>query len=299
MDAEHLDHYGNLEKHQERVRQLRKPRSVFTAPASLVPRPSQRSGDLCRRWPNGSSPTEWLRKRITARANVRHNELNSTYIAWPPAPKSSARSPFRCRGSYNVLNSLAVLSVCDYLDVPFQKRRADASLASFAGIQRRIHHSRSRSVASPSSMTFGHHHRPKFASRSRELALGSPVGGSSRHSNHTATPARAISFRSSRVLSTTPTKSSSATSSRPARKPIEGASSESLVKAIRDNGPPRMSPTSRPEPTWQNTWHRFSRPGDIVITLGRRRHSILVQRADHRARSEGGAKVAVKNLVTV
>ena len=133
MDAEHLDHYGSLD-------------NIKKAFIDFINRvPFYGMSALCLDHPGIQSILPEVQKRFVTygmasqadyRArNVRYKGMTSTYVAWRRA-EELGEIELPMPGAYNVLNSLSVLAVCDYLEVPFEK--VAAALANFDGIQRRF-----------------------------------------------------------------------------------------------------------------------------------------------------------------
>ncbi len=290
MDAEHLDHYGHLD-------------NIKTAFIDFINRvPFYGTAVLCLDHPNIQAILPQVEKRFVTygmasqadyRArNVRHDELTSTFVAWHRA-EELGEITIPMPGSYNVLNALAVLAACDFLDIPF--KTVASALASFGGIQRRFT-VRGQVGGITIVDDFGHHPtevratlsgaRSGFAGR-RIIAVFQP---------HRYTRTRdqfqefARSFYDADKVVLTDVFSAGETK-------IDGATSESLATAIRDSGhrdvtyvPARSDVAKHLAP--------LLRPGDIVITLG----AGDIQLSCNELISEleaGGAKVATKNLVTV
>lgn len=290
MDAEHLDHYGNLE-------------AIVEAFISFVNRvPFYGTAALCLDDPTVQSILPRVEKRFVTygmasqadyRArNVRHSELRSTYIAWRRADELGEIT-IPLPGSHNVLNSLAVVAVADYLDVPFAT--IAAALEKFDGIQRRFT-IRGELGGVTIVDDFGHH-----PTEVRATLAGARAGFAGR---------RVIAaFQPHRYSRTRDQFREFARSFYDADKvflcdvfaageaPIDGATSEALAQAIRDSGhrdvtyvPARADVAKAVAPVL--------RPGDIVLTLGA--GDIQLSCNELIAELEkGGAVVAKKNLVTV
>jgi UDP-N-acetylmuramate--alanine ligase len=166
-------------------------------------------------------------------------------------------------GRHNVLNSLATLAVADFLGVPFAK--ITDALAAFQGVQRRF---TVRGIERGVMVVddFGHHPMEVRAT------LAGARGGF---------PGRRIvaAFQPHRFTRTRDQLDEFATAFHDAdkvvicdifaagEKPIEGVSSEVLVRLAREAGHPDITYVPRREDlaAWLDAQ---ARPGDLVITLG-------------------------------
>lgn len=290
MDAEHLDHWGNLE-------------AIKAAFIDFVNKvPFYGTSVLCLDHPNIQAILPEVSKRFVTyglasqadyRArNVRHSELHSTFIAWHRA-EELGEITIPLPGSHNVLNSLAVVAVCHYLDVPF-KTISDA-LASFSGIQRRFT-IRGQIGGITIVDDFGHHPtevratlsgaRAGFAGR-RVIAAFQPHRYS-RTRDQFQEFARSF-YDADKVVMCDVFGAGEA--------PIEGATTESLVQAVRDSGHKDVTHIPSRSDVAKHLASQL-RPGDIVITLGAGDIQLscneLIEELE-----KGGAKVKTKNLVTV
>jgi UDP-N-acetylmuramate--alanine ligase len=261
IDGEHLDHYGSLD-------------NVKAAFVDFINRvPFYGRAALCLDHPVVQSVIHKVQKRFVTygmsshqadyRArNVRHDGLHTTYVAWRRADElGEIRIPMP--GAYNVLNSLAVLAVCDYLDVPFDT--IAKGLDKFEGIQRRF---TVRGEVGGITVVddFGHH-----PAEVRATLAGARAGF----------PGRRIiaAFQPHRYTRTRDQFHEFAQSFYDADKvvlcdvfaagepPIDGFNSESLVKEISDKGHSDVAYV----PSRTDVAEALAdglRPGDIVITLG-------------------------------
>ncbi len=133
MDAEHMDHYGSVEKLEQ----------AFVNFVNRIPFYGMAA--LCMDNPGVQAFLPRLQKRfvtygIAAQAtyrarNVRHDGMITRYMAWRRA-EELGEIILPMPGQHNVLNSLAVLAICDALEVPFAT--IAEALSSFEGIQRRF-----------------------------------------------------------------------------------------------------------------------------------------------------------------
>ncbi len=133
IDAEHLDHYKTLD-------------NVKSAFVDFINRvPFYGTAVLCLDHPEVHSILPKMTKRfvtygMNAQAdyrarNIRRQGLLTTYVAWRRA-EELGEIALPMPGDHNVLNSLAVLAVADYLEVPFAT--VAGALKNFDGIQRRF-----------------------------------------------------------------------------------------------------------------------------------------------------------------
>ena len=261
IDAEHLDHYGTVEN----------VRKAFIDFINRIPFYGQAA--LCLDDPMVQSVIPEVRKRFVTygmashqadyRArNVRYNGMETRYIAWRRAEELGEIS-IPMPGAYNVLNSLAVLSICDYLDVPF--KTVSDSLAKFDGIQRRFT-VRAEIAGVTIVDDFGHHPtevratlagaRGGFAGR-RIIAVFQPHRFS-RTRDQFQQFARSF-YDADKVVICDVFGAG--------EKPIDGADAESLVAAISAGGHKDVNYTAKRQDLAAVLADEV-RPGDIVITLG-------------------------------
>jgi UDP-N-acetylmuramate--alanine ligase len=260
MDAEHLDHYGSL----DRIKQ------AFIDFINRVP--FYGMGILCLDHPTVMSIVPDVRKRyvsygLAAQAdyrarNVRHRGLDSTYIAWRRA-EELGEITIPLPGSHNVLNSLAVLAVCDYLAVPFAT--VAEALAAFEGIQRRFT-IRGEIGGVTIVDDFGHHPAEVRATLSGARAgfPGRRILAAFQPHRYTRTRDQFHEFSRSfydadKVILCDVFAAG--------EEPIDGANSEALVRAIGDSGHKDVAYVPRRSDVAAALADEV-RPGDIVITLG-------------------------------
>jgi len=133
MDAEHLDHYGTLD-------------NIKRAFVDFINRiPFYGVAVLCTDNPVVQSIVPEVQKRFVTygignqaqfRArNIRYEGLSTRYVVWRGA-EELGEVVLSMPGAHNVLNSLAVLAVCEHVGVPLSS--AVQALSSFEGIQRRF-----------------------------------------------------------------------------------------------------------------------------------------------------------------
>jgi len=260
IDPEHLDHYGSFDKIKE----------TFTDFINRVP--FYGMAILCIDSPGIQAVLPNVSKRVTSyglaaqatyRArNVRHKGLDTTYVAWRRADELG-EIYLPMPGQHNVLNSLAVVAVCDYLEIPF--KTVAQGLAEFDGIQRRF-----TIRAEIGGITvvddFGHH-----PTEVRATLAGARSGF----------PGRRIiaAFQPHRFTRTHDQFQEFARSFYDADKvvmcdvfaageaPIEGANTEALVKAVLDSGHKDVTYVPKREDVAAHL-AEHARLGDLVITLG-------------------------------
>lgn len=261
MDPEHLDHYGTYDKIKE----------AFISFINRIPFYGMAA--LCLDHQGVQSLIPHMHKRYvtygmesahaTYRArNVRYDGLVTRYIAWRKAEElGEVQIPMP--GRHNVLNSLAVLSVCDTLEIPFDI--VSKALAEFDGIQRRF---TVRGEVGGITIVddFGHH-----PSEVRTTLAGARA----------AFPGRRIiaAFQPHRYSRTRDQFQEFSRSFYDAdkvvlcdvfaagEKPIEGANAAALVKAIGDNGHKDVTYVAKRDDVAAHL-SKIVRTGDIVLTLG-------------------------------
>jgi UDP-N-acetylmuramate--alanine ligase len=260
IDAEHLDHYGDL-------------RGVKRAFVDFINRvPFYGLAALClddevvqsvlpevqkRYVTYGMAPQADYRAR-----NVRHSGLSSSYIAWRGA-EELGEITLRLPGKHNILNSLAVLAVCDFLHVPFAT--VAGAMASFDGIQRRF---TVRGEVNGITVVddFGHH-----PTEVRATLAGARAGFPGRRIVATFQPHRftrtrdqfhefARSFYDADMVVVCDVFAAGETV-------IEGASADLLCQAIREHGHKNVHYIGPREQVAGYLATNLN-PGDLVITLG-------------------------------
>ncbi len=260
MDPEHLDHYGSIE-------------NIRRAFIDFVNRiPFYGVAALCTDNPGVQSILPHIHKRyvtygVAAQAtyrarNIRFEGMRTRYVAWRRADELG-EIVLPMPGQHNVLNSLAVLAMCDALDVPFAS--VAKALSKFEGIQRRF---TVRGEVSGITVVddFAHHPaevrttlsgaRSAFPRR-RIIAAFQP---------HRYTRTRDQFQEFSRSFYDTD-KVVVCDVFAAGEQPIDGATSEELVKAIKANGHKDVTYIPRREDVASHL-DNMVRDGDVVITLG-------------------------------
>ncbi len=260
IDAEHLDHYGDLA-------------GVKRAFIDFINRvPFYGVAALCLDDPIVQSILPEVQKRyvtygMEAQAdyrarNVRHDGLTCRYIAWRGA-EELGEVAIRLPGRHNIQNSLAVLAVCDYLDVGFDV--FVEAMAAFEGIQRRFT-IRGEHDGITVVDDFGHH-----PTEVRATLAGARAGFPGRRivaafQPHRFTRTRdqfqefARSFNNADVLVMCDVFSAG-------EAPIEGANADLLCQAVREHGHKSVTHVPRREDVAAHL-RSIVKPGDLVITLG-------------------------------
>ncbi len=260
MDAEHLDHYGTFENVKK----------AFINFINRVPFYGQAA--LCVDSAAVLSILPEVKKRFVTygtiaqadyRArNIRYDRLGTTFIAWHHA-KELGEIYIPLPGTHNVLNALAVIAICDGLDIPFEKV-VDA-MKEFEGIQRRF-----TLRAEIGGITiiddFGHHPTEVKATLQGARAgfSGQRVIAAFQPHRYTRTKDQFQDFSRSfydadkvficDVFSA-------------GEEPIEGATSDALVKAIAANDHKDVTYIPKREDMAARL-AAVLEPGDIVITMG-------------------------------
>ena len=260
VDPEHLDHYGTYD-------------NVKTAFTDFINRvPFYGMAMLCVDSVGVQSILPDVGKRFvtyglaanaTYRArNVRYDGLHTSYIAWRRA-EELGEIQLPMPGQHNVLNSLAVIAVCDYLEIPFAT--ISKGLGEFDGIQRRF---TVRGEVGGITVVddFGHHPTEVRATLSgaRSGFPGRRIIAAFQPHRFTRTRDQFNEFSRSfydadKVVMCDVFSAGEA--------PIEGASTEALVEAVRANGHKDVTYVARREDVAAHI-AKLARPGDLVITLG-------------------------------
>ena len=260
LDPEHLDHYGTYDNIKKAFADFIN-RVPFYGMAFLcldnVGVQSILSNVHKRFVTYGLAPAATYRAR-----NVKYDGLTSTYVAWRRAEElGEIKLPMP--GQHNVLNSLAVLSICDFLEIPFDT--VAKALANFDGIQRRF-----TVRAEVGGITvvddFGHHPTEVRATLSGARAGwgGRRIVAAFQPHRYTRTKDQFQEFARSfydadKVVVCDVFSAGEA--------PIEGANSEALVQAIKDSGHKDVTYVAKREDVAKHV-AGLARPGDLVITLG-------------------------------
>jgi UDP-N-acetylmuramate--alanine ligase len=260
VDPEHLDHYGTYE-------------NVKTAFASFCNRvPFYGISALCLDNAGVKEILPNLTKRFTTfgissqatyRArNIRFDGLTTRFVAWRHATELGEVT-LPMPGNHNVLNALGVLAVSDFMGIPFETYVG--ALASFEGVARRF---TVRGEVGGVTVVddFGHHPAEVKATLSGAKAAfgGRRVIAAFQPHRYTRTRDQLTEF--SRAFHDAD-KVVVCDIAAAGEKPIDGVSSEVVVKNARDAGHKDITYVAKREDVaaWLDG---HAKPGDIVITLG-------------------------------
>lgn len=260
IDAEHLDHYGTLDNVKRAFINFINRVPFYGVAALCLDNPVVQSvlPAVSKRYVTyGEAPQADYRAR-----NVRHEGLTSRYVAWRGADELG-EVVIGMPGRHNVLNSLAVLAVSDFLAVPFGVF-AEA-MKQFQGIQRRFT-IRGEHDGITVVDDFGHH-----PTEVRATLAGARAGFPGRRivaafQPHRYTRTRdqfeefSRSFYDADVVVMCDVFSAG-------EAPIDGASAELLVQAVRDHGHKEVVYVPQRADV-AGYLQSIARDGDLVITLG-------------------------------
>ncbi len=129
IDPEHLDHYGDFAHVKQAFTRFVNRVPFYGMSILCLDNPGVQAiiPDVHKRF-----VTYGLSSQATYRArNIRHDGLSSRYIAWRKA-EELGEIDLPMPGQHNVLNSLAVLAACEFLEVPFDDRGQSARRPSTA-----------------------------------------------------------------------------------------------------------------------------------------------------------------------
>ncbi len=260
VDPEHLDHYVNFDNVKK----------AFTDFCNRVPFYGMSA--LCLDNPGVGAILPNLTKRfttfgITSQAtyrarNVRPDGLSTRFMAWRHASELG-EVVLPMPGNHNVLNALGVLAISDFMGIPFETYVN--AIAQFEGVARRF---TVRGEVGGVTVVddFGHHPaevkatlngaRSSFPGR-RIIAAFQPHRYTRTRDQLTEFP-RAFHDADKVVMCDIAPAG---------EKPIEGVTSEALVKLAREAGHKDISYVPKREDlaAWLD---QHAKPGDLVITLG-------------------------------
>jgi UDP-N-acetylmuramate--alanine ligase len=260
MDAEHLDHYGTLDNIKKAFVDFIN-RVPFYGMAMLCidhPVLQEILPQVHKRYVTyGVAPQAHYRAR-----NIRHQGLKTSYVAWRRA-EELGEITIPMPGGHNVLNSLAVLAVADFLGVPFTT--VAAALAEFTGIQRRFT-VRGEVAGITVVDDFGHHPAEVRATLAGARAgfPGRRIIAAFQPHRYTRTRDQFHEFARSFYDADRVILCDVFAAGEP---PIDGANARALAQAIRDSG--HSDVTYIPERS-ELAAHlaEIAHRGDLVITLG-------------------------------
>jgi len=260
IDAEHLDHYGTFDHVKKAFTDFCN-RVPFFGMSALC---NDNAGvqailpNLIKRY-----TTFGIATQATYRArNIRHDGLITRFVAWRRADELGEVT-LPMPGAHNVLNALGVLAIVDFLAIPFDVYAR--ALSQFEGVARRF---TVRGEVGGVTVVddFGHHPAELRATLSGAKAAfaGRRVVAAFQPHRYTRTRDQLAEFATAfhdvdevAICDIFPA----------GEKPIEGVSSEVLVRLAREAGHPAITYIPRREDlaAWLDAQ---ARPGDLVITLG-------------------------------
>jgi UDP-N-acetylmuramate--alanine ligase len=260
VDPEHLDHYGTYENVKK----------AFTDFCNRVP--FYGISALCLDNAGVVDILPNLTKRFTTfgvasqaayRArNIRFDGLNTRFVAWRHASELGEVT-LPMPGNHNVLNALGVLAVADFMGIPFETYVK--AIGQFEGVARRF---TVRGEVGGVTVVddFGHHPAEVKATLSGAKAAfgGRRIIAAFQPHRYTRTRDQLGEF--SRAFHDAD-KVVICDIAAAGEKPIEGVSSEIVVKNARDAGHKDITYVSKREDVaaWLDA---HAKPGDLVITLG-------------------------------
>jgi UDP-N-acetylmuramate--alanine ligase len=260
VDAEHLDHYGTFDNVKK----------AFTDFCNRVPFYGMSA--LCLDNAGVSAILPNLTKRfttfgITSQAhyrarNLRPDGMTTRFVAWRGASElGEVLLPMP--GQHNVLNALGVLAIADFMGIPFETYVK--ALAQFEGVARRF---TVRGEVGGVTVVddFGHHPSEVKATLNgaRSSFPGRRLIAAFQPHRYTRTRDQLAEFPRAFHDADKVVMCDIAPAG---EKPIEGVSSETLVKLAREAGHKDITYVPKREDlaAWLDAQ---AKPGDLVITLG-------------------------------
>jgi UDP-N-acetylmuramate--alanine ligase len=260
IDAEHLDHYGTFDNVKKAFTNFCNRVPFFGMSALCLDNAGAAAilPDLTKRY-----TTFGVASQATYRAhNVRPDGMTTRFVAWRRA-EELGEVTLPMPGAHNVQNALGVLAVADFLAIPFPTYVK--ALAQFEGVARRF---TVRGEVGGITVVddFGHHPAEVRATLSgaRSSFGGRRVVAAFQPHRFTRTRdqlgefSRAFHDADKVVLCDVFAAG---------EQPIDGVSSEVIVRLAREAGHPDITYVPRREDlaSWLDAQ---ARPGDLVITLG-------------------------------
>jgi UDP-N-acetylmuramate--alanine ligase len=260
VDAEHLDHYGTFDNVKK----------AFVDFCNRVP--FYGVSALCLDNPGVQAILPSMTKRfttfgITSQAiyrarNIRHEGLTTKFVAWRHASELGEVT-LPMPGAHNVLNALGVLAIADFLAIPFDT--FVKSLAQFEGVARRFT-VRGEVAGITIVDDFGHHPAEIRATLSgaranfpgRRIVAAFQPHRYTRTRDQLAEFARAFHDADKVVMCDIAAAG---------EKPIEGITSDAVVKLVREAGHKDITYVPRREDVARWLDEHVKAP-DLVITLG-------------------------------
>src|SRR5262245_27430731 len=260
IDAEHLDHYGTFDNVKKAFTDFCNRVPFFGLSAVCLDNPGVVAilPNLTKRY-----TTFGIASQATYRArHIRHDGMTTRFVAWRRADELGEVT-LPMPGAHNVQNALGVLAVSDFLAIPFATYAS--ALAHFEGVARRFT-VRGEVAGITVVDDFGHHPAEVRATLSgaRTSFAGRRVVAAFQPHRYTRTRDQLTEFAhafhdADRVAICDIFAAG--------EKPIEGVTSEVLVRMARDAGHEDITYIPRREDLapWLD---RNANPGDLVITLG-------------------------------
>ena len=260
IDAEHLDHYGTYDHVKRAFTDFCNRVPFFGMSALCLDNAGVQDilPNLIKRYTTfGISSQAIYRAR-----NIRHDGMITRFVAWRRADELGEVA-LPMPGAHNVLNALGVLAIVDFLAIPFDTFAR--ALAQFEGVARRF---TVRGEVGGVTVVddFGHHPAEVRATLSGAKAAfaGRRVVAAFQPHRYTRTRDQldefARAFHGADLVAICDIFAAG-------EKPIDGVSSEVLVRMARDAGHPAITYIPRREDlaAWLDAQ---AQPGDLVITLG-------------------------------
>jgi UDP-N-acetylmuramate--alanine ligase len=260
IDAEHLDHYGTFDNVKKAFTDFCNRVPFFGMSALCLDNAGVQAilPNLIKRY-----TTFGISSQATYRArNIRHDGMITRFVAWRRADELGEVA-LPMPGTHNVLNALGVLAVADFVAIPFEVY--SRALSQFEGVARRF---TVRGEVGGVTVVddFGHHPAEVRATLSGAKAAFAGRRVVAAFQPHRFTRTRdqldefARAFHDADEVAICDIFAAG-------EKPIEGVSSEVLVRLAREAGHPAITYIPRREDlaAWLDAQ---ARPGDLVITLG-------------------------------
>jgi UDP-N-acetylmuramate--alanine ligase len=260
VDPEHLDHYGTFENVKAAFTNFCNRVPFFGVSALCLDNAGVKEilPNLTKRF-----TTFGISSQATYRArNIRFDGLTTRFVAWRHATELG-EVVLPMPGNHNVLNALGVLAVSDFMGIPFETYVK--ALASFEGVARRF---TVRGEVGGVTVVddFGHHPAEVKATLSGAKAAfaGRRIIAAFQPHRYTRTRDQLAEF--SRAFHDAD-KVVICDIAAAGEKPIDGVSSEIVVKNAKDAGHRDITYVPKREDVAAWLDHE-ARPGDLVITLG-------------------------------
>ena len=290
IDAEHLDHYGTFENVKRAFTDFCNRVPFFGMSALCLDNTGVQDilPHLTKRY-----TTFGISSQATYRArNIRHDGMITRFVAWRRADELGEVA-LPMPGAHNVLNALGVLAIVDFLAIPFETFAR--ALAQFEGVARRF---TVRGEVGGVTVVddFGHHPAEVRATLSGAKAsfAGRRVVAAFQPHRYTRTRDQldefARAFHGADLVAICDIFAAG-------EKPIDGVSSEVMVRMARDAGHPAITYIPRREDlaAWLDAQ---AQPGDLVITLGAGNIQLVCNEVIDRLETRFGAATR-KNLVRI